>query len=332
MYRNEGDILLPLLKGASRNYQAKISSTIVSGAVYLDPFISLIYHSCDPNTWVVFESNHLRVRALKDVAAGTEMSLSLLRSLSIIDMTRSDLENRKALLSQINVECECTLCQQGHLGPTGELFARVSKYEEPFHNVGINQLLDVERAIADMKAAGFGFEARPMRSLYQHALTNQTLQLKTSEALKSCLALYYHIELSQTPPTPLHERIDTLFILTSLLDSKLHDANAHIQALEPLPPRVCATRLDVLFHLKAKVVSDTAKCLGKDSKAAKFEKYIFEDLLARLETISLAAGGAYARHAPSADDPRVAQKFPAGMNALMEWAELPTLTLDQYLR
>lgn len=72
-----------------------------------------------------------------------------------------------------------------------------------------------------MKSAGYGFDAGPMPFLFKEALTSQTLQLNTSKALKLCLALYYHIEPAQTPPTPLYEKIDTLFILQSLLDTKL---------------------------------------------------------------------------------------------------------------
>lgn len=115
MLRNEGDIVLPLMNGASRNYQTAISSTIVSAGVYLDPFIFSIRHSCDSNSWVIFESNHLRVRALKAISTGTEITLSQLRTLGIGQTELNDYGCRKSSLAKINLDCECDLCQRGKI-------------------------------------------------------------------------------------------------------------------------------------------------------------------------------------------------------------------------
>jgi hypothetical protein len=66
-------------------------------------------------------------------------------------------------------------------------------------------------------------------------------------------------------------------VLVSLLHTKLHNANAHVRVLKPLPT-VSAVRIDVLFHLRAKIDSNAVKCFGKESIAAKLEKKLFEDL------------------------------------------------------
>jgi hypothetical protein len=157
-------------------------------------------------------------------------------------------------------------------------------------------------------------------------------KLNTAAALKLCLALYYHIEPVQTPRTPLWVRIDTLFVLMSLLDLEAQNANARIRALEPLPARVRAVRINVFIHLKSKIVSDTAKCFGGDSMAAKFEKKSFDDPWEELQAMYPMAQPPFFRYVPLRESPESAQMFVKGMNELMSWAELPSLTLEEYLR
>jgi hypothetical protein len=211
MFRSAGNIFLPLLKTPGRSYHSQLSTTVTLAGTYIDPFVALISHSCDPNVWVVFESNRLRVRALREIPVGTEIVLS------ILGLGGCDYEIRKStLLSVCNINCTCTLCRQGHMGPSGELLGRLRKYEDNMVNMldpQIDHLPDVQRAISDMQAAGFGFDARLMPALYKHAIAGQIRNLKTAAALKLCLALYYHIEPVQTPRTPLWARIDTLFVL-----------------------------------------------------------------------------------------------------------------------
>jgi SET domain-containing protein len=44
--------------------------------VILDPFASLMNHSCDPNAFVFCEGTQLRVRTLRPIAAGDEIMIS----------------------------------------------------------------------------------------------------------------------------------------------------------------------------------------------------------------------------------------------------------------
>jgi hypothetical protein len=72
---NMREIGLPILKGErQRQVLGHIQSCIGVG-YFLDAFISILRHSCNPNCVVIFERSRLRIRAIRDITAGEELTL-----------------------------------------------------------------------------------------------------------------------------------------------------------------------------------------------------------------------------------------------------------------
>jgi hypothetical protein len=217
------------------------------------------------------------------------------------------------------------------VGPTGELKTRVTRFETHYLKmISTQDQSKVEPAIEDMKKAGFGYGTRPMEVLHKHIVRGQIYNTNTAKALKICLKIYYLILPAECPKPPLHHRITIFFVLVSLLDIKLESVariNPAVRTLKPLPQKVMDLLPDILFHLKAKLVSDTAKCFGEDSVAARFEKTIFEDLLAKLGLFVPAVG----IYVPLRESKVERGRFLKGVNELLKWADLPVQALEELL-
>ncbi|XP_054857256.1 SET and MYND domain-containing protein 4 isoform X2 [Eublepharis macularius] len=83
------------------------SSEQVRLAVGLFPVVSLLNHSCDPNTSVTFKSTTAEVRALQPIAQGQE----ILHCYGPHKCRMGVAERRKELLSQYFFECQCLPCR-----------------------------------------------------------------------------------------------------------------------------------------------------------------------------------------------------------------------------
>ena len=67
----------------------------------------MINHSCDPNAHVFFEGGQLRVRSLKAIAAGEEITVSYTPSML-------NVASRKVLLDhKYFFDCYCEFCEPG---------------------------------------------------------------------------------------------------------------------------------------------------------------------------------------------------------------------------
>ena len=72
--------LLPVL---TFGYQIRVNAMEITSAgkrdpcaVVLDPLISIINHSCDPNAFCFLENGQIRLRSLKPVQGGDEITVS----------------------------------------------------------------------------------------------------------------------------------------------------------------------------------------------------------------------------------------------------------------
>ncbi|KAJ7513608.1 hypothetical protein O6H91_23G006300 [Diphasiastrum complanatum] len=74
----------------------------------LFPVVSIINHSCEPNTVLLFEGKRAVVRALEQINVGSELTLSY------IELGTSTESRRKALREQYYFTCNCPRCN--HLG------------------------------------------------------------------------------------------------------------------------------------------------------------------------------------------------------------------------
>ena len=71
----------------------------------MEPFCSMINHSCDPNVFYFFEDNQLRCRTLKAITAGEELFIAY------TDPTYDALSRRKELLTGYYFQCSCSRCK-----------------------------------------------------------------------------------------------------------------------------------------------------------------------------------------------------------------------------
>jgi hypothetical protein len=77
----------------------------------LDPFAALMNHSCDPNSTVFFEGPELRVRSIKTIAPGEEITISYM------DPNESFELRQDHLLSKYHFTCKCQKCEKGRCSP-----------------------------------------------------------------------------------------------------------------------------------------------------------------------------------------------------------------------
>ncbi|KUI68447.1 Histone-lysine N-methyltransferase SMYD3 [Cytospora mali] len=71
----------------------------------LDLVVSLINHCCDENAHIFFEGRELRCRALKDIPAGSEITVCYQ------DDQQDVLQRRRTLKEQFCITCNCTKCK-----------------------------------------------------------------------------------------------------------------------------------------------------------------------------------------------------------------------------
>lgn len=79
------------------------TSENVADALYLT--MSLVNHSCEPNCVTVFKGRHLHLRAIQEIQAGEELTLTY------IDPLMHTAERQRQLKRKYCFECDCRRCQ-----------------------------------------------------------------------------------------------------------------------------------------------------------------------------------------------------------------------------
>jgi hypothetical protein len=135
----------------------------------------MINHSCEPNAWWIYEWHELRVRALLDVSAGEKVTFSYIDAFRNGDF----LLRREELRRGWGIECTCSLCRQGDLGPRESLrnsvLAALQNVENIIpgsHESVIRQMeasrTELERLAEKLKAEGYTMDNWAMRNLNSH--------------------------------------------------------------------------------------------------------------------------------------------------------------------
>ena len=93
------------------NTLALLAPTYDSLGLTLDPRISLINHSCEPNAVVVFDGPKLAVRSLNPIKKGEEVLISYIDSSSIFGLRQAQLRD------QYFFTCSCSKCKLGATAP-----------------------------------------------------------------------------------------------------------------------------------------------------------------------------------------------------------------------
>lgn len=74
--------------------------------ICLDPLVAKCNHSCDPNSYVVYDGPRLEIRSLRPIKGDEEIFIAY------IDGTLSFRQRQKQLQEQYYFTCQCTKCQE----------------------------------------------------------------------------------------------------------------------------------------------------------------------------------------------------------------------------
>jgi hypothetical protein len=292
--------------------------------MFIDPFVSTLRHSCDSNAWSVFNSKGVQVRATKDIPAGDEITLSFVSN-------RLDYEERTSTLKKgWGIVCNCSLCQKGVLGPTGELRKNILSVHEkngPDRSSPSIAIANAERAIAGMKANSFDNNSYPMLELQKLALWGYSKEHQEASGLKTCLIMHFLTEPSTTPAPWLNACLSTLSHIL------YHAAPPHRRLrVQRLPGYVDTLMLLIHLHLREILVEGTARYFGVDSLIAKFELKRLSVSIKEVET-QIRKRGKHSQYIfASAKKSDIAkQDFMKMMNELLKWADIPERTYEQLM-
>jgi hypothetical protein len=312
MRNNALKIIVPNLKPHHLDPRSCQGSNSVGGIV-LDPFASMVNHSCDSNTFWINEGKALRFRAAKDISAGSELSISY------TDTTRDYKTRQEAYTSKFNFTCSCEICQKGDDGPTGKLRDKILQIENLDKSTLDFRGNFFDKTIQDMTKAGFGLGAYGMNLMNHGLLQLQINQKDYKKMLRTCLVLYFGVERLSIPPVPADARLDTLFRVFQINGLAKQNAkyfrgtDSHVPAL--------AEKLHLNFYeLYVRMVE---KWIGGDTTVTKFAKKSFDELL---KMKNAEEGDEKWQYASLAKKNKGARKeFVANVNELLVWAGLEKL-------
>jgi SET domain len=302
------------------------------GGLVLDPFKALINHSCDPNARFISEGLELHVRALKNIPAGAELTVSY-----TLEYYNSDYQEQQRYLSvHRSFRCTCSICKLGQLGPTGQLRARIQKFIDPHieparitlsytnprqrQDYVRNFATEQKALLAATIASGATPEAYPFPALYLKGFECAVLQANSPpEALKACLQIYFYHQPLQIEQLDVDARLGILSNIIVLMQMVYQRLSSEGSTFESF-----------VGHLRAKLASDTEKWYGSDSKVARYERgyflYYVQDRKKRT-----AAKGIRWDYVSLQDNTEERADFEKKITELAVWAKLPQWTLMDYV-
>ncbi|KUJ21561.1 SET domain-containing protein [Mollisia scopiformis] len=239
-------------------YAKKVEAISLGACV--DPYYSMINHSCMPNSYWVFNGRELQVRAERDMVAGEEVTISYIPRGAYVDRTIS--------LASWGIHCTCQRCSKGVIEPTGQLREAIKealdeqkwKYIRPTAQCRILRTL-----ISDVWCDGNTWGAWPMRLLL--VKLHDSLRAADQEwgVLQVLLRLRYSVDDQERPKAFLCERVQTLRLLVSFVGSVYHGrcgsgAGNLVVWIKSLYP-----------YYRRLLLYEVQMCYGEDSALAKWE-------------------------------------------------------------
>lgn len=185
----------------------------------LEPYYSMINHSCSPNAFWTFEGRELQVRAERDVQAGEEIFISYI--------PRGHFYERMERLGHWGIKCVCDLCKKGLIEPLGSLRGRLDKVicDQTFHRKAANTRIEMcKQLIEEVRKEGYGWGVWPMKLLFARFYQAARELGNKMEMLKALLKIRYAVEVEQDPKPFLTDRVETLRLLTSVMAQIQNDA------------------------------------------------------------------------------------------------------------
>lgn len=159
-----------------------VAYDFTSIGLYLDPYSSLMNHSCDYNAIVVFDGDRMAVKAVRPIAQDEQVFVSY------IDTTYCVTTRRRQLKQRYFFDCECAKCTR-ELGNSKEGLAEVEKAEaagEALIN-SASQMQDANEIIQNYKT-GLTKILKSMPST-QNSNSNTTITRQPLVALRNELTV-----------------------------------------------------------------------------------------------------------------------------------------------
>ncbi|KUJ16920.1 uncharacterized protein LY89DRAFT_669361 [Mollisia scopiformis] len=326
---NQKHMAAPVIRG-SQTWLDPLMDWGAAVGYCLEPFMAVLQHSCTGNVYVMYESNELRVRALRDISKDEEL---LIPWVEISDDRRVRLDK---LIYNWNLTCRCDACRNGPT-MTPDLLKRSFKLINLKEEKECLSLLpDIESTMTELQSSGLG-NSQAMRRLVRRAIAGhlgRKNDLSLTKALKLFLKIYYVIDHQTSPPTRRLEHLATMHDIRSLLYAPLLGWARDVQ---PYPERIKVLLVNIYPYWCVKIAEDIRLAFGADSAACRVEQRWRDEVLhyfnipGHYDTL-LADKSLHRRYVDISQDLAARRLFVKDVNALLAWAGIPTQTYEQMMR
>jgi len=250
----------------------------------------MINHACQPNSWWTFNGCEFQLRAVRDIAAGEELSISY------IGITASYKSRQENVTKDWGFECSCLLCKQGPQEPIDgplydklleiqkfekntpacKLFTNTCKTQVPYLlRLGSAPIRTHQDFIDEVLRSGYHLGNYPIPQLYRQIYTATLKSGNNIDALKVYLKLYYEIEHVAIPPSFPDDRINSLKKVISLIRTvQLVESPLMNEDVKELLPYIRG-------YLSKRLCIETEKCFGFDTEIAKFEREQYQKIFSQ---------------------------------------------------
>jgi len=317
-HENNLEITQPWIKAGSGCYDTEIDASVGSG-LCLEPFASMINHSCRRNARYFFEGKRLSFRATRKIKSGEEITTNY-----AID--RGDYEFRRAQLrAWWNIICQCKLCTNGDSGPTQPLRGRLRTLIQLRPADPSLTVKALKKAIANMKAGGWGYEIPPMWDLHRRLFRAYADKKDYPNVLKTAFAAYAVIAPLQPAAVYQEHANDMLGNIVQLIDPSTYLKKCKLDG-----------PTHFMFHtfypmLLEKYVMEVKNLYSRTSRIAwQAEWYLQRQLdIYRVQREKEGVEGCYVR---MEHDEKQKKYFLSAMNTMLKWAGLPPTTMTKLFR
>ncbi|PVH80034.1 hypothetical protein DL98DRAFT_629826 [Cadophora sp. DSE1049] len=308
---------IPILKGP--NQPPHIGSMVSSGW-FVDPVLSMVQHSCEPNARAVVEDGRVWALALKDIPVNGEVTFDYVPN----DWAYDYSVRVSTMNDDWGIDCCCHICQKGKSRTPGaewpsfgNLIIEASRHTMDEPSCGAKIIASVDLWIPRLEQLGYGpgGEYFPFyRRLWWIRLAQRYGEKLYRETLHACLMLYVQIE----PGHVGYEgRIDSLYVLCDLLDPKACDHRVKDEGWTGMPADIRCEFPGLHYCLRERYHRMVRRCFGDSADITKYEEEVYRRHLEQTEEKEgwrrrLTQDGIY----------NLRENMQEGLNELLNWVGL----------
>ncbi|KAK0125696.1 hypothetical protein ONS95_000300 [Cadophora gregata] len=274
---------LPILKGPN---QPPHIGSMVSPGWFIDPILSMIQHSCEPNARPVVEDGKIWALALKGIPVNGEVTFNYVPDHLQYDYLLRD----DTLQTEWGIDCCCPLCQKGRTKlpdeewhDFAELLSQVSRHTMDDPHCDPKTIVQIDLWIPRLEKLGYGLHGEYFsiyRRLWWIRLCQCYGKKRYKETLHACLKLYVEIELGHIGN---EERIDTVYVLCDLLDPAAYVRRVKDEGWTGLPPDIKRELVDLHCCIRIRYNRMVSRCFGDSADIVRFEKEAYQQHLGQVE-------------------------------------------------